>query len=73
MLLSLPAEPRTLFHRRMPLALPLSSSARRSHPDTDHLRQWDHTRQREPLPPPPPFHRAHLTTLQCLMEERVCL
>lgn len=38
-------EPWTLFHRRLPLSLPLSS-ALLSHPETDHLRQWDESRRR---------------------------
>lgn len=38
------AEPWTLFHRRFPLSLPLSS-ALLSHPETDHLRQWDESRR----------------------------
>lgn len=38
-------EPWTLFHRRVPLSLPLSS-ALLSHPQTDHLRQWDESRRR---------------------------
>ncbi len=37
-------EPWTLFHRRFPLSLPLSS-ALLAHPETDHLRQWDESRR----------------------------
>jgi len=38
-------EPWTLFHRRFPLSLPLSS-ALLSHPETDQLRQWEESRRR---------------------------
>lgn len=52
-------EPWTLFHRRFPLSLPLSS-ALLSHPETDHLRQWDESRRagetkRELLENPHPY------------------
>lgn len=62
-------EPWALFHRRFPLSLPLSS-ALLSHPETDHLRQWDESRQagetkRELLenPPPPPDPASALVSL----------
>lgn len=54
-------EPWTLFHRRFPLSLPLSS-ALHSHPELDHLRQWDESRRRcETKPEPLDIHEPAST------------